>query len=173
MSIVCLIYFSLPNLCFCIIRSLIMFLIVYIRLISECLHQPKLLLIVDTLSFEKLSELLAINYSSYERRNSFISRLLKLSHVLILFQLAWVCTSPQLSRITQSGLAPLGGCQGSCGIVPNGTMLFRHFDRFLHYTSGLEVLACSFDTDFNYVASILPLCPSLNHFVKMCQPLRG
>ena len=29
-------------------------------------------------------------------------------------------TSSQLSQITQSGLAPFPGCQGPCGIVPNG-----------------------------------------------------
>ena len=32
----------------------------------------------------------------------------------------WVCTSPQLSWITQHSLVPFEGCQGSCGIVPNG-----------------------------------------------------
>ena len=31
-----------------------------------------------------------------------------------------MCTSLQLSWITQSGLAPFPGCQGSCGIVLNG-----------------------------------------------------
>ena len=61
-----------------------------------------------------------MNHSSSERRNNFFPRLLKLSHVLVVFQLAWVRTSPQLSRITRSGLASFVGCQPSCGMVPNG-----------------------------------------------------
>ena len=37
------------------------------------------------------------------------------------------------------------------------------FGRFLQYTPGLEVLACSLDTNQNYVTAILQLRPSLNH----------
>ena len=29
------------------------------------------------------------------------------------------------------------------------------FGRFLQYTSGIEVLACSLDTDINYVTAVL------------------
>ena len=36
------------------------------------------------------------------------------------------------------------------------------FGRFLQYMPGLEVLACSLDTDLSYVTAILQLCPSLN-----------
>ena len=36
-------------------------------------------------------------------------------------------------------------CQGSCGIVPTGLTVC-----ILRYASGLEVLACSIDTDLNY-----------------------
>ena len=39
----------------------------------------------------------------------------------------------------------------------------RQFDHFLQYMSGLEVLACSLDTDLNCVTTMLQLCPSLNH----------
>ena len=45
------------------------------------------------------------------------------------------------------------------------------FGRFLQYTSGLEVLACSLDTDLNYVITMLQLRPSLNHYVKLWQIL--
>ena len=83
------------------------------------LYKPKLF-IIDLLPFAKLLELLAIDHSSSERRIIFVPRWLKFSHVLVVLQLAWVRTSPQLSWITQSGLAPFPGCQGSCGIVPNG-----------------------------------------------------
>ena len=36
------------------------------------------------------------------------------------------------------------------------------FSRFLQYTSGLEVLACSLDTEINYVATMLQLHLSQN-----------
>ena len=39
----------------------------------------------------------------------------------------------------------------------------HRFGRFLQYTSGLEVLACSLDTDLNYVTTMLQLRLSLNH----------
>ena len=39
----------------------------------------------------------------------------------------------------------------------------RRFGRFIQYTSGLEVLACSLNTDLNYVTTMLQLYPSLNH----------
>ena len=83
------------------------------------LYKPKLF-IIDLLSFAKLLELLAIDHSSSKRRIIFAPRWLKFSHVVVVLQLAWVRTSLQLSWITQSGLAPFPGCQGSCGIVPNG-----------------------------------------------------
>ena len=37
------------------------------------------------------------------------------------------------------------------------------FHCFLQYTWGLQVLACSFDTDFSYVITILQLHPSLKN----------
>ena len=40
------------------------------------------------------------------------------------------------------------------------------FAHFLQYMSGLEVLACSLDTELYYVTTLLLLCPSLNHKVK-------
>ena len=38
------------------------------------------------------------------------------------------------------------------------------FGHCLPYTSGIEVLACSLDTNVNYVTAMLQLRPSLNHF---------
>ena len=38
----------------------------------------------------------------------------------LFYNLQWVHASPQLSRITESGLAPFPGCQSSHGIVENG-----------------------------------------------------
>ena len=88
--------------------------------ISESLQKPRLFLIIDLLPFAKLLELLAINHSSSKRRIIFVPRLLEFSHVMVALELAWVCTSMQLSWISQSGLALFPGCQGSCGIVPDG-----------------------------------------------------
>ena len=45
----------------------------------------------------------------------------------------------------------------------------RRFGCFLQYMSGLEVLACSLDTDLNYVITMLRLHPSLNHYIKLQQ----
>ena len=70
-------------------------------------------------------------------------------------------TSSLLSRITGSGLAPFLGCQGSCGIIlngPAGSVVSFNIRQGLN-----EVLAFIFDTDFNYVITILQLRPSLNH----------
>ena len=69
---------------------------------------------------KKLLELLATNDRSSEKRGIFVSLLLKLSLVLIVLQLAWVCTSPKLRWILQSDLAHFPGCQDSFGIVRNG-----------------------------------------------------
>ena len=91
------------------------------------LYKPKLFLVIDLLLFAKLLELLAIDYSSSDRRTIFIPRWLKFSHVLVVLQHAWVRTSPQLSGIRRSDLAPFPECQGSCGIVPNGPAGFVFF----------------------------------------------
>ena len=89
--------------------------------ISGCLHKPKLLRIIDFLPLAKLLELLALNHSLSKRMDTFVCQLLKLSHVLVALQLAWVRTSPQLSWIMRSGLPSFPGCQVSFGIVPNGS----------------------------------------------------
>ena len=69
--------------------------------ISGCLHKPKLLRIIDFLPLAKLLELLALNHSLSKRMDTFVCQLLKLSHVLVALQLAWVRTSTQLSWITR------------------------------------------------------------------------
>ena len=47
------------------------------------------------------------------------------------------------------------------------------FGCFLQHTPWLEVLACSLDTDLNYVPAMLQLHPSLNHYIKLWQHLGG
>ena len=62
-----------------------------------------------------------------EGRDIFVPPLLKLSHVLAVLQLAWVCTSSQLKGITQSGLAPFLECQGSpsnSGLPPSNLSIY-------------------------------------------------
>ena len=107
----------------------------------------------------KYLESLSINHSSSEGGVIFVPWLLKLSRVFVVLQLAWAHISPQMSWITLSGLAPFPGCQGFPGKIPNGP---AHSVIFFNM-SGLEVLACNFNTDFNYVITTLQLCPSLNH----------
>ena len=42
------------------------------------------------------------------------------------------------------------------------------FDRFLQYKPGLELLACSLDTDLNYVTLAMPqLCPFLRKIRRL------
>ena len=48
-----------------------------------------------------------------------------------------------------------------------------NYFHFFQYTSGLEVLACSFETDFSYMTTVLQLRPSLKHYVKLQQLLGG
>ena len=72
---------------------------------------------MDLLPFAKLLELLALDHSSSEKRMIFAPWWLKFSGCFITYMGAHF---PQLNWITQSGLAPFPGCQGSCGIVPNG-----------------------------------------------------
>ena len=42
------------------------------------------------------------------------------------------------------------------GFLCHGSKWAHRFVHFLQYTSGLEVLACSIYTDFNYVITMLP-----------------
>ena len=92
-----------------------------LRQISKRLHKPKLLLIVDLVHFVKLLKLLAINHSLSKRRNIFVPQLLKLSHFLVVLQLARVLNLLQLRWITRTDLVPFPGCQSSCGIISNGS----------------------------------------------------
>ena len=81
--LICLIYLSLPNLYFCTIRSMIMFLKVLDKVNTECLYNPKLFLIIYLLPFTKLLELLDIDHGWSEVSIIFVPLLLKFSHVLV------------------------------------------------------------------------------------------
>ena len=67
----------------------------------------------------------------------------------------------QLNWITQSALVPFPGCQGSCGIVPNGP---AGLVASINIRQGLKcLLAWSLDSDLNYVTTMPQLRPPLNH----------
>ena len=85
-SLICLI-FSLPDLYFYAISFIpvTMFLKDLNNVNFRALTQTKLFLIIDVLSFAKLLELLAINYSLSERRIIFVPQLLMFSHVMGFF----------------------------------------------------------------------------------------
>ena len=42
------------------------------------------------------------------------------------------------------------------------------FGRFLQYTSGIDVLPCSLDTDVNYETTMLQLHPFYGNTIKQC-----
>ena len=126
---------------------------------SKRLGWSKLRNDIDLPLFAILLGLLIINHSSSERRSIFVLGWLKLSRILVVLQLAWVRTSLYLSWITRSGLVlclVLDRVSGNCGIVSNGSCWFGCVHQ---YTSGLKVLACSIDTDFNYVIIKVPESP--------------
>ena len=77
------------------------------------------------------------------------------------------CALSRSCWTTRSGLAPFPGCQGSCGIVPNGPA-----GSVISF-SMRQGLVCSLNTDLNYVTLAIPqLHPFLNHQAKLFQLLR-
>ena len=92
---------------------------------------------------------------------------LKLFCVLAVFQLAWVPTSQQLSWIRQSALALSLAYSRVTGFLRHSSVWFCLFGCVFQYTLGLEVLACSIDTNFNYVIVIFQLCTSFTLSIIM------
>ena len=109
-----------------------------IRLTSLC--YKKLLFIFCLIPIRK-SFGDVINHSSSERKDIFVLPWSKLSHfpVVELDNAIWFGT---LSR--------------EPGFLWHGSNWAGQFVHFLQYTSGLEALACSIYTDFNYVITMLP-----------------
>ena len=73
--------------------------------IINIIYKNKLFYYIDLLPFTNLLELLVVNHSSFEGRNIFVPRWLKVSHVLVVLQLAWLRTLPQLRWIWRSSLS--------------------------------------------------------------------
>ena len=127
---------------------------------------------MDLLQFAKLLELLAIDHSSSGRRIIFAPRLLKFCHVLVALQLLWVhpcsgcfitCMDAHFHTVKFDNTIRFSILSRMSGFLWHSSKWTCQFGNFFQYTSGLEVLACSLDTDVNYVTTMLQLCLSLNH----------
>ena len=109
-----------------------------------------------------------MNHSSSERRNNFFSSVVEALPCSGCFP---TCMGAHFPAVEQDNAIRFSILCRMSGLLWHGSKWSRRFGRSLQYTPGLEVLACSFDTDFNYVTSMLQLCLSLNHFVKTCKEM--
>ena len=153
-SLICMIYLSLPNLYFYTFRSLTVFLKVLNKVYFIIIYYW-LTPVRKTLRFE----LSAINHSLSEKR-------------IILFLSCW--SSPMfLFFITYMGLCfpavelnnmiQFSTLSRMPGFLWHSSKWVQWLSHFLHYMSGIEVLACSLDTNLNYVSTMLQVHPTLNH----------
>ena len=110
------------------------------------IYTNKLFYYIDLLPFDNLLELLVIDHNSSERRNIFVRQWLKL------------CTTPYLRWIMWSSLALCQALERVSGYLWYRSKWSCRFGHVLQSASGLEVLACSIDTDFNCVITMLQSC---------------
>ena len=111
-----------------------------------------MLLFIDLLPFSKLLELLAIDHSLSERRIIFSPWLLKFSHVLVGFL---TCMGAHFPAVELDNAKWLSILSRVSGFLWHSSKWACRFGRFLQYTSGLKVLACSLDIDVNYAPTAL------------------
>ena len=110
------------------------------------------------------SQLLAINLSSSERMIIFFPWLLKFSHVCLFYNFHGCALS--YSWVGQCNhIYTLSRMSGFLWCCSKWACQFGHF---LQNMSGIQVSACSLDTDPNYVTTMPQLQPSLNHQVFGC-----
>ena len=83
--------------------------------------------------------------------------------------LAWVHISLHLSWKMQSGLAPFQGCQGSCGMVPNGSASF--FVSF-NICQGLKCLHVASTLTLTMWLLCPHLCPQGHNMFSLQQVFR-
>ena len=119
-----------------------------------------LFLIIDFHPFAKPLELLAINHSSSERRIIFVHQMLKFSPCFGCFI---TCMGAHFPIVELDNVIQFSTLSRLSGFLQHSSKYAYWFSIFLQYTSGLEGLARSLDTDLNYVTTMLQLCPSLNH----------
>ena len=83
------------------------------------------------------------------------------------------CVGAHFPAVESDNAIRFSTLSGMSGFLWHSSKWAHWFGRFLKYPSGLEVLACSLDTDLNYVTNMLQLRPSMNHSVKLRQLLAG
>ena len=125
------------------------------------MYKPKLFLNIDLLPFAKLLELLAIDHSSCERM--IISVLFLVVEVLPCSGYFITCTGAHFPAVELDNAIRFSILSKMSGFLWQCSKWVCRFSRFLHYTSGFEVLARSLDTDINYVTIMFQLRLSLNH----------
>ena len=125
---------------------------------------------ISLLPLAKLLELLAINHSLSERRFIFVPQLLKLSHMFWCFI---TCMGVHFLTVELNNTMQFSTLSRMSEFLWHSSKWACQFGCFLQDTSGLEVLACSLNTDLNYVTTMLQLRPSLNHQVKLQQLFWG
>ena len=112
-ALVCLIYLYLPNLYFYTIRSMM-----FLKVLSKVdIREFILTQIISYYWLTPVCKTVRVGLKG----GSFLFLGGWSSPMFWLFYNLHECALPtQLSWMTRSGLAPCPGCQGSCGIVPNG-----------------------------------------------------
>ena len=93
--------------------------------VLECLHKPRWFLIIDLLQFVKLLELLAINWSSSERRIIFAPRLLQFSHVLVITCMVAHFPAVELNKVIRFSIL-----SRKSGFLWHSSKWARQFGRF-------------------------------------------
>ena len=123
-------------------------------------------LVEKRLMFAKLLELLAIDQFVWKEDHfrSSIDEVLPCSGCFI------TCMGAHFAAVELDNAIRFGILSMS-GFLWHSSKWACRFSRFLQYMSGLEVLACSLDTDINYVTTMLQLHLSLNPYVTLRQLL--
>ena len=110
--------------------------------------------------FTKLLELLAINHSFVWKEDNFCSLVFE---VLPCSGCFITCMGGHFPAVELDNAIQFSTLSRMSGFLWHSPKWARWFSHFLQYMPGLEVLACTLDTDHNYVTAILQLCLSLNH----------
>ena len=106
-----------------------------------------------------------------ERRNIFAPWLLKFSHVLSCFI---TCMGVHFPAVELDNAIRFSTLSRMSRFLWHSSKWACRFCCFLQDMPALEVLACSLNTDHNYVTLAMPqLHPFLNHQVKLLQLLGG
>ena len=131
------------------------------------LHKPKLLLSIEIFPFGKLLELLAINHSLSERRDIFCSLAVEVLPFFVCFSTCMGTHFPAVEMnhvIRFSALSRVLGFLWHSSKWSNGASVVS-FDT----QQGLKCQHVDLNTAFNYVVTVLQLCPSFNYSATFSQ----